>query len=60
MKTLALFLLLCGLLASGCELQTRTDNTAVNITDGQVSSFATKQGDYIITSNTGLTNSTLR
>lgn len=50
MKCLLLFAgLLAAVLASGCELMMQTDNTSATITDGNVSSFQTKQGNVIIT-----------
>lgn len=44
-----LLMLAAALVATGCELITKTDDTSVTITDGAVSSFQTRQGDLLIT-----------
>lgn len=54
-----LVILLAAVLAAGCELIATSDNSQVVISDGNVSSLHTQQGNVIIDLNPGRQNRTL-
>ena len=44
--------LLAAILAAGCEMIANSDHSQVTVTDGNVSSFHTRQGNVLVDLNT--------